>query len=101
LCTAPDRDAAGKIARGLVDAHLAACVSLVPSVTSVYRWKGKVETDEEILLVIKTRAELASRVIAEVPGLHPYEVPEVLCLPIEDGYGPYLDWIRSETADSE
>jgi periplasmic divalent cation tolerance protein len=97
LCTAPV-DRAEELARALVEERLAACVNIVPHVTSVYRWKGAVERDSEALLVIKSPAALFARLEARLRELHPYEVFELLALPVEEGHRPYLDWVRAETA---
>jgi periplasmic divalent cation tolerance protein len=84
---------AERIGRALVERRLAACVNVLPSVTSIYRWKGKLEKDEERLLVIKTRADRFPALRQALVSLHPYEVPEVIALPIADGHPPYLDWL--------
>ncbi len=94
LSTAPDRETALAIARALVAERLAACVNLVPQITSVYRWQGAVEEDDEVLIVAKTRADRAERLSARVVELHPYDVPEVIFLPIDGGAEPYLAWLR-------
>lgn len=96
LCTTPVADAE-RIARVLVEEQLAACVNILPVVTSVYRWKGAVETDSEALLVIKTRAAVFDALDARMREIHPYEVYELLALPIEQGHRPYLDWLTRET----
>jgi periplasmic divalent cation tolerance protein len=84
---------AERIATALVEQSLAACVNVVPGLVSIYRWKGKVERDEERLLVIKTRRDRFEAVRAALVSLHPYEVPELVALPIEAGHAPYLAWI--------
>ncbi|MCA9667310.1 MAG: divalent-cation tolerance protein CutA [Myxococcales bacterium] len=86
-------DKARDLAAALVQAQLAACVNIVPSVRSIYRWKGEVCEDEESLLVIKSRRSAFEALRARVVELHPYEVPEVIALPIEAGHGAYLDWL--------
>ena len=96
LMTAPP-DLAETLARGLVEARLAACVNVVPGVMSVYRYKGKLEKDPETLLVCKTRAPLFKKLEAWVKKHHRYEVPEIIALPIEEGHKPYLDWLAKET----
>jgi len=93
LCTVGSTEDAERIARQLVEQHLAACVNVVAGVVSFYRWKGALERDEERLLVIKTRAERLPELRAAVVALHPYEVPEIVALPIQDGHAPYLEWI--------
>jgi periplasmic divalent cation tolerance protein len=84
---------AERIARALVDRGLAACVSLVPGVVSIYRWQGEVQREQESLLVIKTRAEALEPLRAALVSLHPYEVPELVAWPITAGHEPYLRWI--------
>lgn len=98
LSTCPDRDTAGRIARALVDERLAACVNLLPGITSVYRWEGAVETDEEVLLLAKTAPARVQALIARIVELHPYDVPEVVALEAAGGLPAYLEWIASETA---
>jgi periplasmic divalent cation tolerance protein len=87
---------AQRIARALVEERLAACVNLVPGVVSIYRWKGNVEQEAELLLVIKTLAERVEALKARLLELHPYELPEVVVLPIGDGHAPYLAWIEQQ-----
>lgn len=94
LVTAPDADTAARLAHTLVEESLAACGNLVPGVRSIYRWQGAVHDDAEVLLVLKTRADRVEALRARLVALHPYEVPEVLALPVLDGHGPYLDWVR-------
>jgi periplasmic divalent cation tolerance protein len=93
LSTVGSAEDAERIGRALVEAGLAACVNVVPAVTSIYRWKGKVEREEERLLVIKTRAERFEALRDALVALHPYEVPEVLALSVTGGHQPYLDWL--------
>jgi periplasmic divalent cation tolerance protein len=93
LSTVGKLEDAERIARALVERGLAACVNVVPAVTSIYRWKGKLEQDEERLLVIKTGAERYPALREALVALHPYEVPEVLALPVADGHPPYLEWL--------
>jgi periplasmic divalent cation tolerance protein len=91
--TCGSAEEAEKIARGLVERKVAACVNILPGIRSIYRWKGEVEDAQELLLVIKTTRELFGRVRDEIRGLHSYEVPEVIALPVLDGLDAYLDWI--------
>lgn len=99
LSTVATRDDAERIAQALVERRLAACVNVVPGVVSVYRWKGKVEKEGELLLVIKTRGErLEDLKGALLAGLHPYEVPELVVLPVAGGHAPYLDWIAENVS---
>ena len=100
LITAPDREAADRIARMLVDERLAACVNILPGITSVYRWEGAVETGEEVLLMAKTMRTRLDALTVRVKQLHPYDVPEVIAVGIEGGLPAYLDWIAAETAGS-
>lgn len=93
LSAAGTREDAERIARALVEERLAACVNVVPGVVSVYRWKGAVTRDDELLLLIKTRGEKLDELRARLVALHPYELPEVIALPIAGGHAPYLDWI--------
>ena len=94
LCTLPPGDAASSIARTLVEERLAACVNLVPQVRSFYVWQGKVEDSEEQLAIIKTTTDGFAALRARLVELHPYEVPEVIAVPVEDGHLPYLGWVR-------
>jgi periplasmic divalent cation tolerance protein len=93
LTTASSKDEARKIARTLVERLLAACVNIVPQVGSIYRWEGEVEEAEEWLLVVKTSRGAFERVREAILELHSYDVPECICLPIEDGSVEYLSWI--------
>jgi periplasmic divalent cation tolerance protein len=93
LTTTSDRATAERIAHALVEERLAACVNLVPGVRSIYRWKGAVEAADEVLCVIKTTAARLPRLKARLVALHPYDVPEVIALPIAAGHTPYLGWL--------
>jgi periplasmic divalent cation tolerance protein len=86
----------GTIATGLLEKELAACVNITP-VRSLYRWKGECCDDEEHLLIIKTRRGLADAAIAALRAVHPYEVPEIIVLPVIAGHPPYLAWVYGET----
>ena len=90
---------AQSLARHLVEEprKLAACVNVLPGVTSIYSWKGKVEEDSEVLMIIKTRKELLPALTREIKAKHPYEVPEVLALPAIGGSDSYLRWVIAET----
>lgn len=98
LVTTPTPERAAEIARALVDERLAACGNVVPGLRSIYRWEGKVQEDAEALLVLKTTRARFDALRARVLALHPYELPEVIALPIEAGSAPYLAWIAAETA---
>jgi periplasmic divalent cation tolerance protein len=95
LVTAPSAEAAAVLARTLVEERLCACGNVVPAVRSIYRWEGKVHDDAEALLVLKTERRLVDAVKARLPEIHPYQVPELLVLPVEDGLAPYLEWVGS------
>ncbi len=97
LVTAPDGKTAHKIARGLVEEKLAACVNVVAGMESHYRWEGRMERSEELLLLIKTRAALVPDVTYYVQANHSYSVPEVIALPILEGSRAYLSWIGANT----
>jgi periplasmic divalent cation tolerance protein len=97
LVTAPGADEAARIARAVVEERLAACGNVVPGLRSIYRWQGAVQEDAEALLVLKTTRDRFEALRARVLALHPYEVPEVIALPIEAGSAPYLAWIAAET----
>lgn len=98
LCNAPP-EAALRLARELVERRLAACVNVVPGVTSVYRWEGSLHEDQESTLLVKTRAALVDALTSAIRELHPYEVPEVIAVPLEPGAGnpAYLAWVLDET----
>ena len=95
--TTPNNDEADKIADVLVGQRKAACVNIVPQVRSRFWWQGKIESEEEALLVVKTRAALLDEVIALVKANHSYEVPEVIALPIAGGNEDYLNWLEEDT----
>lgn len=95
LCTCPDPETATTIASVLVEEGLAACVNIQPSITSVYRWQGKTETSDESLMIIKSLAENYSHIEKRIVELHPYELPEVIAVPIVAGLKPYLAWLSS------
>lgn len=97
LSTAPDMATGERIARALVEARLAACVNIVPGLVSIYRWKGSVSREPEVLCVIKTRRTLLSRMAAWLRDAHPYEVPEILAIGVQAGARPYLEWLLAET----
>ena len=97
LVTTPNREVAERIARRLVEARLAACINIVDGTKSMYWWKGKIEEDNEVLMIIKTRLDLFNELVEEVKKNHVYEVPEVIALPIIIGYRDYIDWLEEET----
>jgi periplasmic divalent cation tolerance protein len=95
--TAATRPEAEAIAEALVQDRLAACVNVLGTVQSIYRWQGKVEKADETVLIAKTRAELFDEVRERVKTLHSYDVPCIVAYPMIDGYAPYLEWIKAET----
>ena len=98
LTMLPTADAAVSLARTLVEEKLAACCNLIPAVRSIYRWEGKLQDENEVLVLLKTRSEHFERLKARILELHPYEVPEVLALPVEAGYAGYLEWMSKAMA---
>ncbi len=88
---------AQRIARVLVEHHLVACVNIIPSVSSVYRWKGKIEEEHECVLLAKTTEKKADAAVQKIRSLHPYELPDIVVLPITAGLQPYLSYIEDET----
>lgn len=94
LTTCPDAETAGRIARALVEERLAACVNILPPMRSVYRWKGQVEEANEQLLVIKSVTAQFTALRDRLRALHPYELPEIVAVPILDGLPEYLAWLN-------
>jgi periplasmic divalent cation tolerance protein len=101
LTTSGSQEEAAKIARHLVESELAACVNILPNVTSVYRWKDQVEEGREWLLIIKTTVAAFGQVRQAIADLHSYELPECICLTIEDGSPNYLQWIAESVSARE
>ncbi len=95
LSTAPNLEVAQSLSRNLVTSGLAACVNIVPGVESIYRWEGKVESGQELLLIIKTVASRQSQIFAALDQQHPYEVPACFVLPVQGGSEKYLQWIAA------
>jgi periplasmic divalent cation tolerance protein len=96
--SAPEAEAAG---RALVERRLAACVNILPSMISHYRWEGKIERAEEAVMIVKTRASLVDSVSDAVKELHPYDVPAILVMPLESVEKTYLGWLLAETDDAK
>ena len=101
LTTCESSQDAQTIAETLVEKRLAACVNILPGLKSIYRWQGKVENATELLLLIKTRRGLFEQLSAELARIHPYEVPEVIALPLIDGAPAYLGWLEKELKSDE
>lgn len=99
VTTAPSAEAAAKLVRSLVERRIIACGTMFSGATSIYRWNGAVETAEEVVVLMKTTAGRWDELKRELPRLHPYEVPELLALPVAGGHEPYLDWLSAETND--
>lgn len=99
--TASSSEEAARIGRTLVDEQLAACVNLIPSVASTYRWRGQVEDAAEALLIVKTRQDLVERLTRRVQALHSYTVPEVIALPVVGGNPEYLRWIDDSVVPAQ
>lgn len=93
LCTVPDAATGETLARALVETRLAACVNILTGLTSVYRWQGQVQQDNELLLIAKTRRTCFTEICTTLRELHPYELPEIIAVPIIDGLPTYLNWI--------
>ena len=96
-CSCPDAETATRIADALVGERLAACVQVIPSALSVYRWQGEVHEDQEVLLVVKTTRARLDALTERIRALHPYELPEVVAVDIAGGLPAYLAWIAEET----
>ena len=97
MMTAPNEAEAKRIGRTLVEERLAACCNVIPNVTSIYTWKGKVREEGEVICLMKTRKELFSAIKKRIKELHPYDVPEIISLKIKDGLYEYLKWIDEVT----
>ncbi|XP_075971343.1 protein CutA homolog [Anticarsia gemmatalis] len=97
--TVPNMDVGKTLGRGLVQNKLAACVNIIPQVTSIYEWKGELNEDSELLLMIKTRTSVVDKLTEYVRSNHPYEVCEVISVPIKNGNPPYLKWIGEQVQD--
>jgi periplasmic divalent cation tolerance protein len=93
LVTAKDKAEAEKVSQSLLKERLIACANIINPVTSFFHWSGKIDRAEECLIVMKSRADLFAQVVERVKGLHSYEVPEILALPIVDGSEAYLGWM--------
>jgi periplasmic divalent cation tolerance protein len=97
LCTVPTDEHARRIARALVEERLAACVSILPGIRSIFRWQNNISDDPEFMLMIKTRRELYNRLFHRIQELHPYEVPEIIALGVTGASSAYLSWLQAST----
>lgn len=98
LTTAPDERVAERLAARAVEGRLAACVNVIPGVTSIYRWQGEIKTEQEVQLIFKTTAARATELQAALEEWHPYDVPECLTVPFSEGGARYLEWLHGECA---
>lgn len=96
FCTCGTQDEALTIGHSLIEAKLAACVNVLPSIHSIYRWQGNVETAEEVLLIIKTTQERFPAVRDRIAQLHAYDTPEIIAMPVMEGSEGYLAWLRDQ-----
>jgi periplasmic divalent cation tolerance protein len=96
LTSLPDRQTAINLAQTLVDKRLAACANVMDGCSSIFRWQGEVRTEREIPVLIKTRADRFASLQQEILVHHPYELPEIIAVPVEAGFQPYLDWVSAE-----
>ena len=99
LCTCPDNQVAEQLATSLVEQRLAACINIVPGLTSIYRWQGKLEKGTEVLLLIKTTRECYTAVETAIRQQHPYELPEIIAVTLDEGSPDYLRWITTSLED--
>jgi periplasmic divalent cation tolerance protein len=96
--TAPSKEVGRQIAQALLEQQLAACVNILPAINSLYIWNGEVCDDEEVLLIIKSRAALfTNHLIPAIQAIHPYQIPEIIALPVTMGLDRYLEWIQQVT----
>lgn len=101
LVTAPSADVAAQLARTLVEERLAACGNIVPGVRSIYRWQGEVQDESEVLLLLKTVPARVPALTARVVALHPYDVPEVVTVPLDSGLDAYVAWVEESVSRAE
>jgi periplasmic divalent cation tolerance protein len=97
LVTIDEIEKAANIAKALVEKKLAACANIIPQIRSIYAWKGEIYDEKEVLMIIKTRSDLFEMLKNEIRRLHSYEVPEIICITIDNGLQDYLDWIDAST----
>lgn len=99
LVTASGLEEGNKITATILEKRMAACVNIVPKISSMFLWQGKIDAADEVLLIIKTRASRVNDIIDTVKSVHSYSVPEVIALPVMAGHGAYLDWIAGEVGE--
>jgi periplasmic divalent cation tolerance protein len=100
ISTTADKVQAKDLGRVLVEKGLAACVSVIPAVESIYSWQGKVEHSTEVMMIAKTTMELSNTLTEELAKIHPYDTPEIIVIPVSGGFQPYLSWIAEVTTTS-
>jgi periplasmic divalent cation tolerance protein len=100
LCTCPDTGTAESLANGLITNRLAACVNILPEIRSIYRWQNEIQKDAEVLMLVKSSRRVYARLERWLLEHHPYDVPEVLALPVDAGADEYLGWIDQETRET-
>lgn len=98
LTNLPDRDSAQRVAQALIESRAAACVNILAECSSIYRWQGKIETASEVPLLIKTTRTAYPRLEAALRAHHPYELPEIIAVPVTAGLPGYLEWVTQETS---
>ena len=96
ITTCPDMEVAETIATALVEERLAACVNILPGARSVYEWQGRIEKEQELVLLIKSRSDRLPVLERRLLELHPYELPELIVVPVMGGYAPYLSWLETQ-----
>lgn len=99
MTTAPSEEEGRRIVRALLERRIIACGNVLPPGASIYRWKGAIEEAREAVVLMKTTASQVPALETALPSLHPYDVPELIVVPVTGGHGPYLDWLRAETGD--
>ncbi len=97
LITAPTEEEAAGMSHSIVEERLAACVNIIRSVRSIYRWQGRIEDGQEVLMILKTKKSLFERLRQRVKELHSYAVPEIIAIPVVEGDATYLNWLAQET----
>ena len=97
--TVPSQEVAEELGHAVVEEQLVACVNILPAVTSIYRWEGKIAQDDELLMIMKTQTSLVEALTVRVQELHPYDLPEVIALPITGGSESYMKWIKDATSE--